>query len=89
MVLGDFADVIKASSIVLHNLTKAMIKSQKPIIALTEGKVIGFAFTKLALFDKTFSVQNSSFVAPLVSSGQGPELCASWTFPKIFGNSMA
>jgi peroxisomal 3,2-trans-enoyl-CoA isomerase len=72
MELGDFADVIKASSIVLHNLTIAFINSKKPIIALTEGKVIGFAFTKLALFDKVFSVQNSQFVAPLVSSGQGP-----------------
>jgi enoyl-CoA hydratase/carnithine racemase len=89
MELGDFPDVIIASSIVLHNLTIAIIKSQKPIVALTEGKVIGFAFTKLALFDKVFSVQNSTFVAPLVSSGQGPELCASWTFPKIFGYSVA
>jgi len=36
-----------------------MIKSQKPIFAITEGEVIGFAFTQLALFDRVFSVQNS------------------------------
>jgi len=54
--LGDFSDVVKASGILLGNLTKAVIKSRKPIVALTEGKVIGFAFTMLALLDKVFSV---------------------------------
>ncbi len=39
----------------------------------------------LGLLDKVFSVESASFIAPLVSSAQGPELCASYTFPKIFG----
>lgn len=53
---GEFPDVIKAMSRVLSGITKAIINSKKPIIALTEGKVIGFTFTMLALLDKVFSV---------------------------------
>lgn len=70
--LGDFSDVIKASSRFLKDLTEALIKCTKPIIALTKGKTIGFAFTMLALLDKVFSVENCTFIAPLVSSAQGP-----------------
>lgn len=87
--MGEREIVLKAFSRLLNRLTEALIKSKKPIIALVEGKNIGFTFTMLALIDKIFAVQNSSFTAPLVSSGQGPELCASYTFPKIFGKNLA
>lgn len=54
--LGSQEDILKSVSRVLKQLTETIIQSKKPIIALTEGKVIGFAFTMLALFDKVFAV---------------------------------
>ena len=65
-----------------------MIRSKKPIFAIAEGKVIGFAFTQLALFDKVFATSNASFRAPLVLLAQGQEMCSSYTFPKIFGKAV-
>lgn len=53
-----------------------------------EGKVIGFAFTQLALFDRVFAVEGAQFNAPLVLLAQGPEMCAAYTFPKIFGRNV-
>ena len=70
----------------LSKFVNAVINCQKPLFAITEGKVIGVCFTQLALFDKVFATESSIFCAPLVSSAQGPEMCASYTFPKIFGN---
>ena len=66
-------------------MTEVMIKSKKPIFGIAEGKVIGFAFTQLALFDKVFATQTAMFRAPLVVLAQGQEMCSSYTFPKIFG----
>ncbi len=43
----------------LSDLNLAIINSKKPIFAITEGKVIGFAFTQLALYDGVFAVSNS------------------------------
>ena len=65
-----------------------MIRSKKPIFAIAEGKVIGFAFTQLALFDKVFATETAIFRAPLVLIAQGPEMCSSYTFPKIFGKTV-
>jgi len=75
----------RETSDVLQDLCAAIIKSKKPIFAIPEGKVIGFAFTQLALYDRVFAVDNAEFNAPLVQLAQGPEMCASYTFPKIFG----
>ena len=50
--------------------------------------MIGFAFTQLALFDRVFAVDGSEFHAPLVQLAQGPEMCASYTFSKIFGQHL-
>lgn len=68
--------------------TESIITSAKPIFAIVEGKVIGFAFTQLALYDRVFAVEGAQFNAPLVTLAQGPEMCASYTFPKIFGQHL-
>jgi peroxisomal 3,2-trans-enoyl-CoA isomerase len=73
----------------LEELAATIIKSRKPIFAVTEGKVIGFAFTQLALYDRVFAVDGSEYHAPLVQLAQGPEMCASYTFPKLFGAATA
>lgn len=86
--LGTNEQMARVTAEVLSDLNEAIINSHKPIFAITEGKVIGFAFTQLALYDRVFAVTNSEFNAPLVKIAQGPEMCASYTFPKIFGRSV-
>ena len=57
---------------VLEEYGKALIESDKPIIAIVHGKIIGFAFTQLALCDRVFALEGSTFKAPLVKLAQGP-----------------
>lgn len=73
----------------LETLTERIVNSTKPIFCIVQGKVIGFAFTQLALYDRVFATQDSSFVAPLVKIAQGPEMGSSYTFPRIFGQALA
>jgi peroxisomal 3,2-trans-enoyl-CoA isomerase len=73
----------------LKNYGKAWINSEKPIFALVQGRVIGMSFTMLAHFDKIFAVKDTTFKSPFVVSGQGPEMASAYTFPKIFGWSIA
>ena len=72
----------------LETLTKNIITSSKPIFSIVQGKVIGFAFTQLALYDRVFAVKGASFMAPLVKIAQGPEMGSSYLFPKIFGQAL-
>jgi len=50
------AQISRVTADMLAQLCETIITSRKPIFAITEGKVIGFAFTQLALYDKVFSV---------------------------------
>ena len=61
-----------ASAQGLEEFCACIINSKKPIFAIVEGKVIGFAFTQLALFDRVFAVDGAQFNAPLVTLAQGP-----------------
>lgn len=74
---------------VLESYGKALIESDKPIVAIVQGKIIGFAFTQLALCDRVYALEGSTLKAPLVKLAQGPEMCSAYTFPKIFGKKMA
>lgn len=73
----------------LETLAKSFLCSNKPIFGVVHGKCIGFAFTQLALFDKVFAAEGTMFMAPLVKIAQGPEMCSSYLFPKIFGQNLA
>lgn len=42
-----------------------------------------------ALLDRVFVVEGSLYEAPMVKLAQGPEMCASFTFPRIFGQKVA
>ncbi len=85
--INDFDPRLARTAVaeMLQDFCDTIIDSPKPIYAITEGKVLGFAFTTLALLDKVFAVEGSYFVAPLVKIFQGPEMASSYTFPKIFG----
>ncbi len=69
---GTPRQMAQTTADMLSDLNLAIINSRKPIFAITEGKVIGFAFTQLALYDRVFAVSNSEFNAPLVKLAQGP-----------------
>lgn len=69
---GTLEAMARVSAEMVSDLNVAVINSKKPIFAITEGKVIGFAFTQLALCDKVFAVSNSEFNVPLVRLAQGP-----------------
>ena len=73
--------------------TKAMcdslINSEKPIFSIVDGKAIGFGFTQLGIYDRNFVTEKSAYMAPLVKLAQGPEMCSSYTFPKVFGMKRA
>lgn len=74
---------------ILEDYAKAIVESKKPIAAVVQGKVLGVAFTQLALFDKVFGIEGTTFKAPLVKLSQGPEMASAYTFPKIFGASLS
>ena len=86
--LGTVEERSASSAKGLEEMCAVMINSNKPIFSIVEGKVIGFAFTQLALFDRVFAVEGAQFNAPLVQIAQGPEMCASITFPKCFGQNL-
>jgi Delta3-Delta2-enoyl-CoA isomerase len=81
-------EISQATADIIYDMTNALIHSEKPLFAITEGKVIGFSLTQLPLHDKVFAVEGSEYNAPLVKLAQGPELCSSYTFPKRFGQSL-
>lgn len=89
MGIGDIRQISTVAADHLKEFCSAIINSKKPIFALVEGKVIGFAFTQLALYDRVFAVEGASFNAPLVQLAQGPEMAASVTFPRLFGKAVA
>ena len=78
-----------ATAKILRDLGDAFILSKKPIFGLIDGRTIGFGFTQIALYDKAFATERSTFMAPLVKIAQGPEMSSSYTFPKIFGQALA
>ena len=76
-------------AIQLEKLAEKIITSEKPIFSIVQGKVVGFAFTQLALYDRVFAVDGAFFMAPLVKIAQGPEMASSYIFPEIFGQNLA
>lgn len=89
MGIGDTREISIVAGEHLKQFCSAFINSRKPLFAVVEGKAIGFAFTQLALYDRVFAVEGSQFNAPLVQLAQGPEMCASVTFPLLFGKALS
>lgn len=69
----------------LEDYGRALVESETPIIAIVQGKSIGVGFTMLPHCDRVFAIEGATFKAPLVRLAQGPEMCSSYTFPKLFG----
>lgn len=71
--------------VVLKEFTDGFLKCTKPIIACVKGASVGVGFTLLGLCDYVYATKSAKFSAPLVKLAQGPEMCSSYTFEKIFG----
>ncbi|EGR32724.1 peroxisomal trans-enoyl isomerase, putative [Ichthyophthirius multifiliis] len=92
-ITNDKENQKKSSIFISQNILipfcQAFINLNKPLIAVVQGACIGVAFNLLALCDEVYITSDSFFQAPLVKLAQGPEMCSSYFFPKIFGYQQA
>ncbi|KAA0193256.1 Crotonase domain containing protein [Fasciolopsis buskii] len=70
---------------ILRKFVAAFIDCTKPLVALVNGPAVGISVTTLGLYDLVLAADQATFHIPLVSLGQTPEGCSSYTFPQIMG----
>ncbi|OTF70111.1 hypothetical protein BLA29_002553 [Euroglyphus maynei] len=66
-----------------------VIDFPKPLIGAINGPSFGIMFTILGLFDCLIATDRCYFISPFSSLAISPEGCSTYTFPKIFGPSLA
>ncbi|KNC28190.1 hypothetical protein FF38_00399 [Lucilia cuprina] len=80
-------DYYRGANYVLRALVKTFIACPKLLVCLVNGPCIGIGFTLSALCDAVYCTRNAYFQTPFTHLGLCPEACASWTFPRLFGQS--
>ena len=70
-------------------LMKAILASEKPIVAAVDGAAIGIGTTMLFHFDLVYASHGASFHAPFADLGVCPEFGSSETFPALLGHQRA
>ena len=70
-------------------LMKAMLASDKPIVASVDGAAIGIGTTMLFHCDLVYASAGASFHAPFADLGVCPEFGSSETFPALLGSHRA
>ncbi|KAH7637533.1 hypothetical protein HUG17_8637 [Dermatophagoides farinae] len=66
-----------------------VIDFPKPLIGAINGPAFGIMFTILGLFDCLIATDRTYFISPFSSLAISPEGCSTFTFPRIFGPSLA
>ncbi|KAI7693016.1 hypothetical protein SSS_09076 [Sarcoptes scabiei] len=86
---GDMVKALQSSRDQCQQFVSAFIDFPKPLIGIINGPAFGIMFTTLGLFDCVIATEKASFISPFSSLGISPEGCSTYTFPRIFGTSIA
>lgn len=86
---GDIEKSSQDGRDLLNRFVGAFIDFPKPLIGVANGPVFGIMFTTMALYDCVVASDSAHFTCPFSSLGQSPEGCSTYTFPRIFGTSLA
>ncbi|KAE8327237.1 ClpP/crotonase-like domain-containing protein [Aspergillus sergii] len=73
----------------ISEVHKAMINSDKILVAAVNGPAAGWGTTSLALADFVYASPSAVFFTPFVKLGIAAEACSTVTFPKIMGRQRA
>lgn len=90
--LGDFAAALAQGGGRFDSpflLMKAILATEKPIVASVDGAAIGIGTTMLFHFDLIYASPGASFHAPFADLGVCPEFGSSETFPALLGHHRA
>lgn len=90
--IGDFAAALTEGDGRFDEpflLMKAMLASEKPIVASVDGAAIGIGTTLLFHCDLVYASHSASFHAPFTDLGVCPEFGSSETFPAMLGSHRA
>jgi len=85
----DLKAFAKEGGQIMVNFIDAFIDCEKPVIAVVNGHAVGILATTLGLCDFVIASNDATFITPFSSTAQTPEGCASYTFPRILGTSIA
>jgi peroxisomal 3,2-trans-enoyl-CoA isomerase len=67
----------------------AIMNCEKPLVALVNGPSVGFGVTMLGLMDTVYCSDAATFNTRFTEYGVPPELCSTYTFPRIMGYAKA
>ncbi len=90
--IGDFAAALTEGGGRFDEpflLMKAMLASEKPIVASVDGAAIGIGTTLLFHCDLVYASHGASFHAPFADLGVCPEFGSSETIPAMLGSHRA
>ncbi|KAF5278132.1 hypothetical protein FQR65_LT03648 [Abscondita terminalis] len=71
------------------NGIEGFINYPKLLIAVVNGPAIGYGICGLPLYDIVYASDRATFHAPFLNLEITPDLCTSYTFPRLMGKSLA